>query len=114
MGLMLRVTGILMGIASALHFVQLPIYVIDTKWFVALAAGCLYLTAAIGTLLEKTWGLWLCLTPMLAGVFVVSVVFFGPPSWAPGFRFNIFTALAAAVETPATIMAIVLITRRNR
>ena len=114
MGRMMRATGILMGVASALHLVQLPIYPVDAKWFVALVAGLVYGLASIGTLLERNWGLWLCLTPILAGIFVISIVAIGPPNWAPGFKFNVFTAFAAVVETPATIMAIVLIARQGQ
>lgn len=102
----------LMSCVSLLHLVQLVLYPINAKWFVALIGGIVYATASLGIARNRRYAYFLAtFFPVLAALFVVTVLALGVRAPAGGMRFNPFTAIAAVVEMPAVVLGAALIRR---
>lgn len=115
----------LMICASLLHIVQLILYPVNPKWYVALVGSTVYTLASIGITKRWRWGYYLATGfPIFAGLFVLAVLAFGPPVSGQGIngqgingqgiKFNPFTALAAAVELPGVVIGFLLIGEGKR
>lgn len=105
----------LMICASLLHLIQLILYPINPKWTVALVGFTVYTLSSIGIAKRWRWGYYLAtFFPIFAGLFVATVLAFGPPVSAGGMKFNPFTALAAAVELPGVVIGFLLIGEGKR
>ncbi len=103
--------GTLMAIACVMHAVQLPLYPVNIKWLVAMIGAVVYGAAAAFALMHTRAGLWLSLTPIIGGIFVIVVYLSEAAGSHQQIRFNIFTLLATIVEIPATALSIFLLTR---
>jgi len=97
----------LMALACLLHAVQLVLYPVNAKWWVAMSAAVVYGTATWGIRARRRYGYGLAFGfPLLAAVFVGLVLLIGPPPGVQGqLKFNPFTAIAAVIEVPAVVLA---------
>jgi len=109
---MWQVERLLMGLACALHLIQLPLYPVDRKWVAALVGTLLYAMATVLIHRNKQLGYWLATVgPLVAAAFVGGILL-GLIPRPPDMTFNPFTAMAALVEAPAVLLGLLLIRAR--
>jgi hypothetical protein len=113
-GTLRRMLLALIMCACLLHLLQLFLYPLNPKWFVALIGAVLYGTAASGIHRDARFGYYLAIgVPILAGMFVAGIFALRVPERADGIQFNVFTALAALVEIPAVLLGVILMRKQK-
>jgi hypothetical protein len=105
---------ILMIFAAIFHLIQLPLFPVDFRWYIALTAFILYMVASVGVSQKKQFGFYLSiLFPVIGGCAIIIVFMIATITDVALLTFNLFTALAAIVEIPAVILSVVYL-RANR
>jgi len=106
-------TCILMIVACLLHLVQLFLYPVDPKWFIALTGTFVYAIANYGLYKNKAYGYYITVCVPIAGVVFVGVFAVLGLSSELGYgELNPFTLMAAVVEIPAIILSVYMIQQK--